>query len=71
MQDGSVRLYPLKVYCFKSLKESLQFVVKRKGFLELCEVWRKRVIPQGYFADIYEGKVWQEFMNVDGKPFLS
>ena len=62
-RNGSVRLYPLKVCCFKSLKDSLEYVVKRKGFLDQCELWRKQVVPQGYFSDVYEGKVWQDFMT--------
>ena len=70
-RDGSIKLYPLKVYCYKSVKESLECMVKRKGFLDMCELWRKRSIPQGYLADIYDGKVWQDFMNVNGQPFLS
>ena len=70
-KDGSSRLYPIKVYCFKSIKETLECMVKRSGFLDLCEVWRKRSIPDGYLGDIYEGKVWKEFMSINGRDFLS
>ena len=70
-KDGSVRLYPLKTYCFKSTKEILECMMKRKGFLDLCELWRKRTMPDGYLADVYDGRVWKKFLNVNGRDFLN
>ena len=45
-------------------------MLSRPGFLDHCEQWRNRNIPDGILADIYDGRVWKEFKCVDGKPFL-
>ena len=39
----------------------------------MCEHWRNRKnnLPAGVLADIYEGCVWNEFLSVLGRPFLS
>ncbi|XP_020894762.2 uncharacterized protein LOC110233779 [Exaiptasia diaphana] len=36
-----------------------------------CELWRKRNIPKGFLADVFDGKVWKDFMYIEGKPFLA
>ena len=28
-------------------------------------------MPRGTFCDIYDSKVWQEFLNLSGSPFLT
>jgi len=35
--------------------------------------WKERSFPidQNLLGDIDDGRVWQEFMNIDGIPFLS
>ncbi|CAH1275789.1 Hypp9371 [Branchiostoma lanceolatum] len=64
--------YPLKVYCFKSIIESLECLVKKQGFEEKCEAWREREVSQaGLYGDIFEGKVWKDFQKWNGEDFLS
>ncbi|XP_035679990.1 uncharacterized protein LOC118418252 [Branchiostoma floridae] len=64
--------YPLKVYCFKSIIESLESLVKKEGFEEKCEAWRDRnVSHMGLYGDVFEGKVWKDFQQWNGKDFLS
>ena len=46
-------------------------MLQRPGFILKCEAWRQRVVPDGVFADIYDGRMWKEFCNPDGVPFLS
>lgn len=70
LNSGAKLLYPIKVYCFKSIKESISSVLSRKEMLELCEQWRSRQVPSGYLADVYDGRVWNEFIEYQGKPFL-
>lgn len=53
------------------MKESLQELILRPGFVEKCEAWRSRNIAVDTLADIYDGKVWKEFLNPNGLPFLS
>ena len=44
LKDGVKKLYPHKVYCYKSLIESLRALVKRPKFTEHCELWRQREV---------------------------
>ena len=69
---GNTTLTPFKTYPYQSLKNAIQRLVSRKGFLELCEHWRLRAtkIPEGILCDIYEGEVWQTFTSIDGVGFL-
>ena len=71
LKDGKKALYPLKVYCYKSLLDSIPEILGREGMLDKCEEWRCRKVPEGYLGDMYDGLVWQEFYEVNGKPFLA
>lgn len=71
LQNGKVKLYPRKLYCFKSVSESLAFMIQRPGFLERCEHWRKRSCMPGVYRDVYDGRVWRKFMHFEGRPFLA
>lgn len=67
---GTTSLYPRQMYCYKSVIESLKELILRPGFIEKCEAWRSRNVGGGY-GDIYDGKIWRDFLNPDGIPFLS
>ena len=69
---GNTTLTPFKSYPYQSLKNAIQRLVSRQGFLELCEHWRIRTaqIPEGILCDIYEGEVWQTLTSIDGVGFL-
>lgn len=64
-------LYPFKTYCYQNIKTSLQRLYNQPNFHNLCEEWRSRKIKNGNMGDIYDGKIWKEFQNVSGRPFLS
>ena len=68
---GTATLRARQLYCYKSLIESLQDFIKRPNFVTKCEAWRKRIIVTGTLNDIYDGRVWSDFMNPSGIPFLS
>ena len=68
---GNVSFQPNLVYCYKSLIDSLQEMLYRPNFLEMCEEWRENVSPPGVYNDIYDGKIWKDFQEVNGQPFLS
>lgn len=70
MKDGKNKFYPYKVYCYKSVRETLTTLIKRSGFVSKCESWRSRTVPEGHLFDIYDGQVWKEWVNFDGVPFL-
>ena len=71
MLNGKTRLYPFKVYCYQSLISSLQRLLQRPGFTKSCEHWRSWLRNSEVLRDIYDGKVWDDFQNLDGKPFLA
>ena len=69
--SGKVVLYPFKVFCYQSLKTSLQSFLLRPGFVELCEHWRSWKESSNEVRDIYDGKLWKEFQYIDGQPALA
>ncbi|XP_070548796.1 uncharacterized protein [Ptychodera flava] len=71
LQGNKKRLYPFKVYCYKSVLQSLSDLVKREGFVEKCELWRDRRPTPGVLSDIYDGRIWREFQTVNGRSFLN
>ena len=46
-------------------------LASRRNFLEACEHWRQRNIPNDVYADIYDGHVWKDLFVLDGSPFLA
>ena len=69
---GKTKLYPFKIYCYRPLISSLRALLRIPGFSEFCEHWRLKFQTNGsYLKDIYDGKIWAEFQNLDGKPFLA
>lgn len=64
-------LYPKLVYCYKSVIDSLQDMLKRPDFFRKCELWRDRQVHPGVYSDVYDGAVWKEFLIYNGTPFLS
>ena len=65
------KYYPYKTYCYYPLSKSISSVLGQHDLLDRCEHWRKRVIPDNTLADIYDGRVWKNFMTFKGRPFLS
>lgn len=63
---------PIKTYPYKSLRLSIEQLIKMNpSFLDICEKWRSRVVPDGYICDIYDGLIWQDFNSVEGYNFLT
>ena len=65
------RLVPRRIYIYYSIVESIQRLVSVPGFLKLCEEWRSRNVPTGWLTDIFDGKLWQDWMQIKDRPFLS
>ena len=68
---GTTVLYPYQVFCYQSLIAALQCFMRKPSFVERCELWRSRKVMQDGLCDIYDGRIWKEFMNPDGRSFLS
>ena len=54
--------YPLKVYCYNSLMNSLKKLMERDGDLQTCEEWRNEQLKK-ILEDLYDGNVWKSFMH--------
>lgn len=63
-------LYPCQLYCYHSVIDSFKDMMKVPGFVNKCEIWRARKKEEEVLADIYDGRVLDDFQNPDGKPFL-
>ena len=68
--SGRKILYPFKVYCYNGIKSTLQKLLTRPSFVSNCQVWKARPMTD-LLSDVYDGKVWKEFLNVEGTPFLA
>ena len=67
---GTTALYPRMLYCYKSVTDSLQQLILHHDFLRRCEKWRTRLIQDNTMEDVYDGQVWKDFMQYDGRPFF-
>ena len=47
LKSGQTRLYPFKVYCYQSVRDTLRRFLQRPGFPLKCELWRERDVPHG------------------------
>lgn len=71
LATGRLSLRPFKTYCYMPIKNSLQELLNRPGFQDACERWRTRKVTEGVMSDIYDGKIWKDYQEYKGEPFLS
>ena len=70
--DGTSKFYAIKTYCYRSIIDSLEDLLKRPGLEEDCEKWRTRDVGDDLYADVYDGKVWKDFQKwKNRKDFLN
>lgn len=62
---NNVFFYPCRVYTYKSLIDSLQDMLQQPEFSKKCEEWRSNEQTPGTYSDIYDGKIWKEFLIYD------
>lgn len=66
------KLVPRKSYIYRSIVTTLKELARRKGFLDMCNQWQNRSKEHARFiGDIYDGKVWDDFKEIGGRPFLT
>ena len=68
--NGSRKSYPHKMFCLSRLSSSLQNLALKPGFIEKCESTRNMFCSSG-LSDVFDGRIWKIFQEVDNKPFLS
>ena len=61
LSNGKRRFHPLKIYCYKSIKESLERLLQFPNFYQSCQAWMTRDTPANSLCDIYDGQVWKSF----------
>ena len=73
LQDGKVKLYPIKVYCYNSIIATLKIFLQRPNFASKCELWRERERTSvlGQMSDVIHGRGWRNFRSADGTRFMS
>jgi len=49
----------------------LRAQITRPGFLEKCESWWTRDLAGNSMGDVFEGRVWKDFLDSDGDPYFS
>ena len=72
-KNGSITLYPHRVYCYQSITKSMKLLLSRPKFMEMCENWRLRKDIPGLYRNIYDGKIWKKFIqlpHVNSTTFL-
>jgi hypothetical protein len=61
LKCGSKKLYPHKVYCYKSIIDSLRGLVNKLNFTAHCELWQQREVRSvsQVVCDVFNGRVWR------------
>ena len=65
---GRIFLYPFKVYCYRSIQSHLEHLLLKPGFVELCDEWKHQSRNENLLQDVYNGRVWQQFISILEKP---
>ena len=68
---GNTMLRPFKVYCYRSLTNSLKYLLQCQTFVSCLESWRMRQEVRSTLSDIYDGQLWKDFMYFESIPFLA
>lgn len=67
-----IRLYPRLLFPACSLISSLGVLLASPGFADLCEEWRLgHATNSDQLNDVFNGKVWNEFLDDKGRLFFS
>lgn len=60
---GKECFYPHKLYCFNSIIDQVERLLKRPGVPEMCEQWREREVNENILTDVYDGGIWTDFLK--------
>ena len=68
-----MKLVARKTYNYHSTIESLKTLANQIDFLTKCDMWRSRSkeFSLNLMGHIFDGKLWNDLMFIDGRPFLS
>ena len=68
---GKTKNKPRQVYSYKSVIDSIKELLCRPDFFTKCEEWHSLQQDPNIMSDVFDGRIWQQFMFVDGVPFLA
>ena len=69
--NGKKGFYPHKIYCFNSVIDRVEELLKRSGVPEMCEQWREHQVDEKIVTDVYGGSIWRDFLKFKGNDFLN
>ena len=61
--SGKTIFSPLKIYCYKSLIDSIKDLIQNPGMIDLLNKWKNHTIPDGVMCDIHDVVVWKSFQE--------
>ena len=68
---GTTYLYPRQLYCYSSIISALREKVCLPEFIEKCERWQNRMTCADVYEDVFDGRLWKQFLTPNNIPFLS
>ena len=71
LPSGRELYKPIHVYVYCSVIDTLKRFLKRPGFEKRCEHWRQRRVPDGYLADVYDGRVYGRSLRSSFLPLTT
>ena len=69
--SGKKMFYPVQLFCYRSIKESLITLLLRPGFEIECEKWRSQNHSEDVLADVHDGEIWKNFTHDGTSLFFS
>lgn len=61
---------PRKIYPMNDVAETLASFLRRPGFENLIDHWKKRSLSKEILGDVYDGRVWKSFAACNGDSFF-
>ena len=69
--NGKKGFYPHKIYCFNSVIDRVEELLKRSGVPEMCKQWREHQVDEKIVTDVYGDSIWRDFLKLKGNDFLN
>ena len=69
--SGKKMFYPIRTFCYQSIKESLRTLLLRLGFEIECEKWWSQNHSEDVLADVHDGEIWKKFTHDGTNLFFS
>ena len=63
LSSGDIQFIPKSIYCYKSIKNSLESLCKNPAFESECKQWWEQLNDptSNVLSDVFDGKIWRIF----------